>query len=321
MNYTNTFSPNIQNHQSVQLEAAPGFKYITVKFVALLTCIVAWLAGERWRLNALADNDQDIYTILASKMSAAYTVSSDVNLRDIVENVDLGLCFGDISCSDLIEQGIDRKKIRNFERAWKKANPAISRIIRALDRFITSDPWDDRWHDPDCLFGHNDKDHYIQLGSENVLLFHDTQYDADDRNHPYLIYHRYSPEGYTCRAASGYELLKMMANEIAVELLTEFIRAALRCEEFCIVSTRFNEIVLQVPEREATERAFTKVFDNLPKWTHGIPIQVEASECTLLPENDPVEFWKASTLLGSNAVFVSHYMLTPEHNQQDHPEE
>ena len=318
MSKSYSFEPcEVQNHQSVQLEAAPGFKYITVKFVALLTCIVAWLAGERWRLDALADNDPDIYAILASKMSAAYTVSSDVNLRDIVENVDLGLCFGDISCSDLIEQGIDRKTTRNFERAWKKANPAIS----DLGQLVASDLSNDWWKHPGFLFGQKDDDHYIQLCSDRVLLFRSTEADVDDLNRPYLIYHRYSPEGNTYRAASGRELLKMIANEIAIDLLNAFVSTALERENYRIVSNRFNEIVLEVPDHVLSQFAVTGLLGDMPEWTHGLPLRVEASECTLTPGNDPVEIWERSTILGSHVYMASDYTLTPDNGQQDHPEQ
>lgn len=326
MNFTSPTYPfeprEVQNHQPSQLEAAPGFKFITVKFVALLTCIIAWLAGERWRLDALADHTKDFYTILASKVSETYTVSSDVNLRDIVENVDLGLCFGDISRSDLVEQGIDSTTTHEFKWAWEEANPAISDCINDLGQLVTSDLLDDWcwWKHPGFLFGQKDDDHYIQLCSDRVIMFRATDADVDDFNRPYLIYYRYSPEGNTYRASDGGELLKMIANEIAIDLLNAFMSAALEREDYRIVSNRFNEIVLEVPDHVLSKYAAEELLEDLPEWTHGLPLRVEASESTLMPGDDPVEVFERSTILGGHVFMALDYTLTPDNNQQEHPE-
>lgn len=310
-----------QNIQSTQLEAAPGFKYITVKFLALLTCIVSWIAGEKWRVEALSDHTKDFYAILAAKVSETYTVSSDVDLRNVVENVDLGLCFGDLFHSDLIDQGIDRTMTSEFEWAWEKANPAISDYINDFGQLVTSDLSDDWRKHPVLLFGQKDDDHYIQLCSDRVIMFRSTEADVDDLNRPYLIYYRYSPEGNTYRASGGGELLKMIANEIAIDLLNAFMSTALEREDYRIVSNRFNEIVLEVPDHVFSKNVVEELLDDLPEWTHGLPLRVEASECTLMPGNTPVEVWERSTILGSNVFMASDYTSTPDNDQPDYPEE
>lgn len=285
--YNYPFDPReVQNSQPTHLEAAPGFKFITVKFVALLTCIIAWLAEEQWRIEALADNGQDIYTILASKMSEAYTVSSDVNLRDIVENVDLGLCFGDISRSDLVEQGIDSTTTHEFKWAWEEANPAISGLIKHLGMFASHDPLAGFWHHPGLfLFSQNADDLCIQLRSGRVLWFRTTESDVDDFNDPYLIYYRYSPEEKSYRSARAGELLKMIATELAVDLLNSFMLSVLTRTNYRIVSNRYNEIVLEVPDYVSID-AVKELTTDLPDWAYQIPLRTEVSECTLIPGND-----------------------------------
>ena len=323
MYYTCQIEPGeVQKHPQTQIEAAPGFKYITVSFEALLTCIVSWLAGEKWRVEALSDHTKDFYTILASKLSASYTVSSDVDLRGILENVDLGLCLGELSCPDLAELGIDRKKTFKFVQAWKKANPEVSGTIRRLASYAAGKPLSRQSQDAEPFrFEKQGDDLFVQLPSGRKLLFREAVSGVDVHNDRHLQYERYAQEGNSCRVASGWDLLKMIANETAIDLLNSFILTALNCEDYRIVSNRFHEIVLEVPDHVLSQYVATDLLGDLPVWTHGIPLRVEASECTRMPSNDPTVVWKRSTIMGSHVFMALDYMLTPENNQQDHPEE
>lgn len=282
-----TFEPREgQNYQPYQLEAAPGFKFITVKFLALLTCIIAWLAGERWRLDALADNSKDFYAILAAKVSEAYTVNSDVNLRDIVEKVDLGLCFDDLSLIDLIEQGIERDKTYNFKYAWEKANPEIAAFIEGFTASATGDPLYSFWKHPKLnLFGKDDSVLCIQLPSGRSLLFCQTESDYDELNHPYLLYYRFSLEDRSYRLSDGGDLLKIVANAIAIDLLNSFMLNILTKTNYRIVSSLQDRFVLEVPDYESADTV-KKLTTDLPTWAETLPLRVEVSECTLTPDND-----------------------------------
>ena len=55
-----------------------GYKFIVADFSAIEARVIAWLAGEQWRMDAFA-NGEDIYCASASKMFGVPVVKHGVN--------------------------------------------------------------------------------------------------------------------------------------------------------------------------------------------------------------------------------------------------
>lgn len=274
------------SYESINFEAAPGYKFIVVKFTALITCMIAWLTGEGWRQNALKKGE-DLYTNLASRISEHFTPSTDINLQDFLEKTDLELCFDDYPIHMLEEQGMPREETYDFWDAWKKANPAICEFRNGFGTAASYDRFVDMYCSPLCFTYHQEDDRHLQLASDRTILFRNTESDYDGFNIPYLIYTRFSSDDRGYRGASGGDVLKMVVNAYATDLLTSVMLFFITRGHFRIVSCYQDTIVMDVPDHISVDTVRETLSNEaLPMWAYGLKLNFDLSEVSIIKEEN-----------------------------------
>ena len=83
----------------------PGYKFLVADFSAIEARVIAWLAGETWRMQAFADG-KDIYCASASKIFGVPVVKHGINghLRQKGKVAELACGYGGEShgrCGDV----------------------------------------------------------------------------------------------------------------------------------------------------------------------------------------------------------------------------
>ena len=118
-----------------------GGKFIVADFSAIEARVIAWLAGEQWRLDVFK-NGGDIYCASASQMFHVPVVKHGVNghLRQKGKIAELALGYGGsvgaLKAMGALEMGLSEAELKSLVDAWRGSNPNIARLWWAVDEAV-----------------------------------------------------------------------------------------------------------------------------------------------------------------------------------------
>ncbi|MBR3924845.1 MAG: hypothetical protein IKJ45_17135, partial [Kiritimatiellae bacterium] len=121
--------------------APPGKKLIVADFSAIEARVLAWLAGEGWRMDAFAGG-ADIYCASASQMFGIPVEKHGVNghLRQKGKIAELALGYGGsvgaLKAMGAIEMGLGEDELPGLVSSWRDANPAIVQFWWDVDEAV-----------------------------------------------------------------------------------------------------------------------------------------------------------------------------------------
>lgn len=110
--------------------ASPGHRLIVADFSAIEARVIAWLAGERWRLDVFNSHGK-IYEASASQMFKvpieAVTKGSDFRQRGKVSELALGYQGGPDALVRMgaLKMGLQEEELPKLVKMWRNANKAI----------------------------------------------------------------------------------------------------------------------------------------------------------------------------------------------------
>lgn len=115
-----------------------GMKFIVADFSAIEARVIAWLAGERWRLKVFEDGG-DIYCASASQMFHVPVEKHGVNghLRQKGKIAELALGYGGsvgaLKSMGALEMGLAEEELQPLVSAWRESNPHITTLWWDVD--------------------------------------------------------------------------------------------------------------------------------------------------------------------------------------------
>ena len=118
-----------------------GMKFIVADFSAVEARVIAWLAGEEWRMKAFA-NGEDIYCASASKMFGVPVVKHGENghLRQKGKISELACGFGGsvgaMKAMGADSLGLSDTELKQIVTDWREASPHITELWWAVDRAV-----------------------------------------------------------------------------------------------------------------------------------------------------------------------------------------
>lgn len=113
--------------------AKDGHTFAVADFSAIEARVLAWLSGERWRLNVFAEG-RDIYCASASQMFKVPVEKHGVNghLRQKGKIAELALGYGGsvgaLKAMGALEMGLQEEELKPLVDAWRTANLNIGRF-------------------------------------------------------------------------------------------------------------------------------------------------------------------------------------------------
>ena len=119
----------------------PGYKFIVSDFSAIEARMLAWLAGEQWRMDAFERGD-DIYCASASRMFGVPVVKHGINgeLRQKGKVAELALGYGGsvgaLKAMGALEMGLAEEELQPLVNTWRSANGAITSFWWAVDNAV-----------------------------------------------------------------------------------------------------------------------------------------------------------------------------------------
>lgn len=118
-----------------------GRKLIVADFSAIEARVIAWFAGERWRLKVFEDGG-DIYCASASQMFHVPVEKHGVNghLRQKGKIAELALGYGGsvgaLKSMGALEMGLGEEELQPLVDAWRGSNPMITEFWWEVDRAV-----------------------------------------------------------------------------------------------------------------------------------------------------------------------------------------
>lgn len=120
---------------------AEGKKFHVADFSAIEARVIAWLAGEDWRMRVFEEGG-DIYCASASQMFGVPVEKHGVNghLRQKGKIAELALGYGGsvgaLRSMGALEMGLMEEELQPLVNAWRQANPRIVRFWWEVDRAV-----------------------------------------------------------------------------------------------------------------------------------------------------------------------------------------
>lgn len=118
-----------------------GRKFIVADFSAIEARVIAWIAGERWRIKVF-EGGGDIYCASASQMFHCKVEKHGVNghLRQKGKIAELALGYGGsvgaLKSMGALGMGIAEEELQPLVSAWRDSNPGITEFWWAVDRAV-----------------------------------------------------------------------------------------------------------------------------------------------------------------------------------------
>jgi DNA polymerase len=273
--------------------AAPGHVLVGADFSAIESRVLAWAAGEEWKLesyrrfDATQDPRDEPYCATACKIlrlpEGSITPKTHPVERGIGKVADLALGYmGSVNAWRKFDSS-DRytdEQVKQLVAEWRAAHPKIKELWYGLDRAA----WDavhERGLTVDCgpvAFCCAGAFLFLKLPSGRTLAYPHPHIKVNDEHTSVVFMDNAAGRWNECRngaGAYGGTWSENITQAISRDIL---VGAMLRIEAggFPIVLHVHDEIVCEVPEGSDDIEKFTQLMTRVPSWAPTLPIAAKA---------------------------------------------
>ena len=259
-----------------------GRKFIVADFSAIEARVLAWIAGERWRIKVF-EGGGDIYCASASQMFHVPVEKHGVNghLRQKGKIAELALGYGGsvgaLKSMGALEMGIAEEELQPLVSAWRDSNPSITEFWWAVDRAVK-----------ECIKKRVPTEtHGIRFDYQSGMLFI-TLFSGRRLAYvkPRIGENRFGGESVTYMGVSGtkkWERLESygpkFVENIVQAVSRDILCYAMRTLRNCaIVATVHDEIIIEA-DRRMSLSAVCEQMGRTPPWAKGLLLRADGYEC------------------------------------------
>ena len=259
-----------------------GRKFIVADFSAIEARVLAWIAGERWRIKVF-EGGGDIYCASASQMFHVPVEKHGVNghLRQKGKIAELALGYGGsvgaLKSMGALEMGIAEEELQPLVSAWRDSNPSITEFWWAVDRAVK-----------ECIKKRVPTEtHGIRFDYQSGMLFI-TLFSGRRLAYvkPRIGENRFGGESVTYMGVGGtkkWERLESygpkFVENIVQAVSRDILCYAMRTLRNCaIVATVHDEIIIEA-DRRMSLSAVCEQMGRTPPWAKGLLLRADGYEC------------------------------------------
>ena len=259
-----------------------GKKLIVSDFSAVEARVIAWLAGEQWRMEVF-ERGGDIYCASASQMFGVPVEKHGVNghLRQKGKIAELALGYGGsvgaLKAMGALEMGLTEEELPTLVRQWRSANPHITRLWWDVDEAVMT-----AVRDKTSTYAHGIRFHvqsgmlFIHLPSGRDLCYAKPRIGENQFGSPAVTYMGVGATKKWERIESyGPKFVENIVQGISRDLLCYAMRT-LRCCD--IVAHVHDEIILEADPRVSLD-AVCEQMGRTPPWAKGLVLRADGYEC------------------------------------------
>lgn len=260
------------------LIAKPGHIFIIADFSAIEARVLAWLAGEQWRLDAFSEG-KDIYCASASQMFGVPVVKHGINgeLRQKGKVAELACGYGGAAGALIsmgaLDMGLKEDELPDIISSWREANPEIVKFWYAIEKAATETVKDreDRTVGK-ITFHYAANTLWIGLPSGRRLAYIKPKLQPNRFGRMALTFEGLGANNKWVRGETySGKLTENITQATARDLLAE---AMWRMESagLNIVGHVHDEVIIEAPEDSITVDEVCGIMNRNPEWAEGLPL-------------------------------------------------
>lgn len=261
-----------------------GCRFVVADFSAIEARVLAWLAGEGWRLEVFKHGG-DIYCASASKMFKVPVEKHGVNghLRQKGKIAELALGYGGaegaLRAMGALDMGLDEDELRPLVNQWRTANPHVTKFWWRVDECArqlihTSKSQIVR---PGIRMRRTGKLMRIELPSGRELSYVMPRIDARD-NITYMGTIQ-GTGGWGRIETYGPKIVENIVQAVARDCLAESMRRLAISHNVKIVFHVHDEVICEVGDNDKSLAEIAAIMGEPISWAPGLPLNADAYEC------------------------------------------
>jgi DNA polymerase len=265
---------------------APAGRLLTVAdYSAIEARVVAWLAGEKWRLDVFASHGK-IYEASAAQMFGVpvETVTKDSPLRQKGKVAELALGYqggpNALVSMGALGMGLREEELQSLVDAWRAANPAIVRLWRTVNdaAMLAVGERTNAQINRNILIRYAAGSLYVDLPSGRSLVYVRPRIGQNRFGSRAILYEgmEQATRKWGVQETYGGKIVENMVQAIARDCLAE---AMLRLDSagYGIVMHVHDEVVIEHEEDvDCLEEVCAIMGEPMP-WAQSLPLRAEGS--------------------------------------------
>jgi DNA polymerase len=261
----------------------PGCQFLVADFSAIEARVIAWLAGEKWRLDVFRDGG-DIYCASASQIFGVPVVKNGVNghLRQRGKVAELALGYGG-GVSAMRQMDTARalinesdEEIKKIVTGWRASSPRITALWYALEnaakksirlkRSVVSEVGNIR-------FDYDAGNLVMYLPSGRPLVYVNAEIGTNKFGNSSILY------AGTNQKTHKWEMLETYGGKLSENLTQATARDCLRecmlrldAEGYDLRMHVHDEVIINEPKGGRTVDDVIDIMRQPPKWAEDMPL-------------------------------------------------
>lgn len=263
----------------------PGCRFIVADFSAIEARVLAWFAGEQWRLDTFVEGG-DIYCASASKMFGVPVVKHGVNghLRQKGKIAELALGYGGavgaLTSMGALDMGLQEEELQPLVSQWRNSNPHITKFWWDVDAAAVK-AVKERTEVVlgNLCFTYRSGILFVTLPSGRKLSYIKPRMTQNRFGRESLSYEGVGESKKWMRIETyGPKLVENIVQATARDLLA-LAMLRLRNRGLEIVMHIHDEAVLEVPDGVSGVEEICQIMSEQPDWAAGLPLRADGYEC------------------------------------------
>ena len=256
----------------------PGCEFIVADFSAIEARVLAWLAGEQWRLDAF-QRGEDIYCASASQMFGVPVVKHGINgeLRQKGKVAELACGYsggsGALISMGALDMGLKEDELPEIISSWRDANPEIVKFWYAVEKAAIETVKDHNDRSVGRIgFRFSANTLWIVLPSGRRLAYIKPKLQPNRFGRMALTFEGLGANNKWVRGETySGKLTENITQATARDLLAEAMHR-MELAGLDIVGHVHDEVILEVPKRQYTVDDVCNIMNQNPRWAGGLPL-------------------------------------------------
>lgn len=259
-----------------------GLKFIVADFSAIEARVLAWLAGEKWRMRVFAEG-KDIYCSSASQMFGVPVEKHGVNghLRQKGKIAELALGYGGsvgaLKAMGALDMGLTEDELQPLVDAWRSSNPMVTTLWWDVDRAVKQCVHEHvsvRTHN--IVFTYKSGFLIIKLPSKRCLYYVKPRVEENKYGGESVTYEGVgSTKKWERLESYGPKFVENITQAIARDIL---LYAMQTLKEYRIVAHVHDEAIIET-DKSVSVQSVCELMGRTPPWAEGLLLRADGYEC------------------------------------------
>ena len=257
-------------------------KFIVADFSAIEARVIAWLAGESWRMEVFQSGG-DIYCASASQMFHVPVEKHGVNghLRQKGKIAELALGYGGgvgaLKSMGALEMGVPEEELQPLVAAWRNANPNICRLWWDVDKVVkTAIREKTTVHMGRLSFEYRSGMLFVVLPSRRSLAYVKPRMTVNSFGTVSVVY-------WGLNAAKKWDLIESYGPKFVENIVQGISRdllcsAMLRLKDRRIVAHVHDEVIIEADPEDSVDEV-CRIMGECPSWADGLILRADGYLC------------------------------------------